>query len=94
MSYTPQPIPTDHIKLSKEILDLTERLAENNHDIWAQGRLREGWTYGPTRNDPKKEHPDLIPYQELPDSEKEFDRLAAMQTLKAIIALGYQIKPG
>ena len=54
--------------------------------------LGDGWTYGAERNDPQKKHPCLIPYDQLPDSEKEYDRNAAMETLKAIIALGYRIE--
>jgi hypothetical protein len=73
-------------------LELTERLAENAHDIWAQQRLTEGWTYGPERNDKQKNHPCLIPYADLPDSEKQYDRNAALETLKAIVALGYRIE--
>jgi hypothetical protein len=70
---------------------LTERLAEHSHDVWAQQRMADGWTYGPKRDDATKKHPDLIPYAELPEPEKEYDRKAAMETLKAIIALGYRI---
>lgn len=92
MSYEPRPIDTCDITLSHYILELTERLAENAHDIWAQQRLTEGWTYGPERNDKQKNHPCLIPYADLPDSEKQYDRNAALETLKAIVALGYRIE--
>ncbi len=92
MTYRPQPIDTATVTLTREVLDLTELLAQNAHDIWARQRLSEGWRYGPRRNDATKEHPDLIPYDELPESEKEYDRNTAMQTLKAIIALGYRIE--
>lgn len=92
MPYQPRPLDTSRVVLSKEIYELTELLAKNAHDIWAQQRRAEGWKYGPQRDDARKEHPDLIPYEEMPESEKEYDRQAAMQTLKAIVALGYQIK--
>ena len=94
MSYIPRPIDTSGIVLTKDILDLTELLAENTHDTWAVQRLREGWCYGPKRDDARKEHPCLIPYKELPESEKEYDRNTAMETIKAIIALGYRIEEG
>jgi ryanodine receptor 2 len=93
MSYEPRPIDTGSVVLSPEILALTEQLAENAHDIWARQRLDQGWTYGPRRDDAAKKHPCLVPYAELPESEKEYDRRAALQTLKAIIALGYRIGP-
>jgi hypothetical protein len=91
VNYQPKPIDTSNITLSKDLVDLTERLAENAHDVWAKQRMAEGWTYGLERNDAVKKHPDLVPYTELPDSEKEYDRKAAMETLKAIVALGYSI---
>lgn len=90
MSYRPDPIDTSNIALPPELLELTERLAENAHDVWARQRIAEGWTYGPQRDDMAKKHPDLVPYGELPESEKEYDRSAAMETLKAIVALGYR----
>lgn len=77
MSYAPQPIDTAHVTLPTEIYQLTERLAENAHDHWARQRLAEGWSYGPMRDDIKKEHPWLVPYAALPDAEKQYDRLTA-----------------
>ncbi len=92
MTYEPGPIDTSSVALTEDLLQLTERLAENAHDIWARQRLREGWCYGPRRDDAKKEHPCLVPYAGLPESEKEYDRNAALETLKAIMALGYRIE--
>jgi hypothetical protein len=89
--YLPKGIDTTHVDMSKDILELTERLAENAHDIWARNRIQEGWRYGPSRHDEKKEHPCLVPYDQLPESEKQYDRQTAMESLKAIVALGYQI---
>jgi RyR domain len=91
MSYKPQPIDTSAVCLSRELQDLTELLAKNAHDIWARQRLADGWRYGKRRDDAKKEHPYLIDYDELLESEKVYDRNAAMQTLKAIMSLGYKI---
>ncbi len=93
MHYQPTPIPTDDVVLDPAVLALTERLAENVHDIWARQRVADGWTYGPFRDDRAKKHPCLVPYDRLPESEKVYDRHVAMQTLKAIIALGYRVVP-
>ena len=93
MPYHPRPIPTDHVVLPAELAPLTEQLAENAHDLWATQRLAQGWSHGPQRDDAQKRHPCLVPYADLPDSEKEYDRLAALGTLKAILALGYRIDP-
>ena len=91
--YVPQPIDAQNVELAPEILALAERLAENTHDVWAVGRIRDGWRYGPTRNDERKEHPDLVPYAQLSETEKEYDRQTALQTLKAIVALGFVVTP-
>lgn len=92
MSYKPQPIDTSNVQLTDDIKELTELLAKNAHDTWSRQRMSEGWVYGSQRNDDRKEHPCLIAYEELPDSEKEYDRITAMESLKAIIALGYRIE--
>jgi hypothetical protein len=89
--YDPNPIDTSKIALPAGVISLTERLAENAHDVWALQRISEGWQYGTERNDKDKRHPCLIPYSELPESEKEYDRKTAMDTLKAILAMGYKI---
>ena len=91
MSYQPRPIDTTAVALPPELLPLTERLAENAHDLWAAERIAQGWSFGPRRDDARKQHPCLIPYSELPESEKEFDRQTALGSLKAVYALGYRI---
>ncbi|MBO5767650.1 MAG: Ryanodine receptor Ryr [Clostridia bacterium] len=90
--YTPNPIDTTNIKLPEELLALTEKIAENVHENWSVGRISQGWTYGEKRDDIKKETPCLVPYSELPESEKEYDRNTALETLKLIVALGYKIE--
>ncbi|WP_417123740.1 RyR domain-containing protein [Ruminococcus bicirculans (ex Wegman et al. 2014)] len=89
--YTPNPINTDDITLSEDLLALTEQIATNVHDVWAAGRIKEGWTYGEIKNTEEKTTPCLVPYGELPESEKEYDRNTAIETLKLIIKLGYKI---
>ena len=91
-TYEPGPIDTSKVELSEELLQLTEQLAENAHDNWARRRLSEGWTWGPVRDDAAKKHPDLVPYGDLSEAEKHYDRDTAMETLKAIVALGYRIE--
>ena len=93
MSYKPEPIDTSGVTLSEDLRRLTELLAKNAHDNWAKQRLADGWTFGPQRDDARKLHPCLVPYDQLPESEKEYDRKTAMETLKAIIAAGYRILP-
>ena len=90
--YQPAPLDTTQVELPKEILALTEKIAKNVHENWAQSRIAEGWVLGPVRDDEKKTTPCLVPYDQLPEIEKEYDRKTAMQTLKLILALGYKIE--
>ena len=91
MNYNPQPIDTKDVLLPEELLSLTEKIAENVHDVWALGRIKQGWTYGSVRDDAKKETPCLVPYNELPEGEKEYDRNTALETVKLIVKMGYSI---
>ena len=90
--YEPKPIDTSGVTLSEELLALTETIAENVHDVWAAGRIAEGWVYGEEKNAEKKTTPLLVPYSQLPESEKDYDRNTAMETIKLIVKLGYTIQ--
>ena len=90
-TYSPAPLDLSDVTLPESLTELTESIAENTHEVWAAGRIREGWTYGPERDDKLKKHPDLIPYSELPDGEKQYDRETAMNTIKLVMKLGYDL---
>ena len=90
-NYIPKPENLDGIQLSDELNGLVEAMAKNVHDVWAQSRIEQGWTYGPERNDQLKYHPCLVAYEELPDVEKAYDRDTAVGTLKLIQKLGFKI---
>jgi len=90
-SYVPQPMDTSDVQLPEQLNELVEKMARNVHEVWAEGRINEGWSYGEQRNDTLKQHPCLIPYEKLPDSEREYDRHTAVQTLKLICKLGFKI---
>lgn len=91
MTYVPNPLDTRDVRLPSELEQLTEQLAEHIHDLWAARRIEEGWTYGRERDDGAKSHPGLVPYHELSESEKEYDRRTALGAIQAILALGYEI---
>ena len=91
-SYNPNPVDTSDIALSEELLALAENMAANVHDVCAIWRMNEGWTFGTERNDELKTHPCLVPYSDLPESEKEYDRSTSIETLKFIICKGFEIK--
>lgn len=89
--YTPHPVRLGDIDLTPELEQLREAIAENAHEVWAAGRMSDGWTYGPRRDDKLKTHPDLVPYSELPEAEKEYDRNTAMNSIKLVIKLGFDL---
>ena len=92
--YNPVPEDTSNVALPAEIIELCEEMARNAHEVWAVTRMEQGWTYGPKRDDDKMEHPCLVPYEQLSEEEKQYDRDTAMETLKLIIKNGYDIKAG
>jgi hypothetical protein len=92
LNYEPRPLAAEGIQISPDLLELTELLAKNVHEVWARQRLADGWRYGPRRDDANKEHPCLVPYEQLPESQKTYDRNTALETIKVILALGYRIE--
>lgn len=91
-NYEPHPIDLSDVDLTEELIELREAIAENAHEVWAYNRKKEGWTYGPVRDDEKKTNPDLVPYNRLPESEKLYDREMAMETIKLLDKLGWEVK--
>ena len=89
--YNPKPIDTGAVTLPQDLLMLSEKIAENVHDVWAVNRMAEGWSYGLKKDAEKKTTPLLVPYADLPESEKEYDRKTAIETLKLVIKMGYTI---
>lgn len=90
--YDPHPIDLSDVEISDDLIELREAMAENAHEVWAESRRNEGWTYGAERDDAKKQHPDMLPYNRLPESEREYDRIMAMNTIKLVKKLGWELK--
>lgn len=93
MKYTPSPIDTSDVQLPAELEALAESIARNVHEVWAEGRINDGWVYGPERNEALRTHSCLIPYDELSEEEKEYDRATSRETIKLILKLGFSIEP-
>ena len=90
-TYEPRPMDTSHIVLSDVQQELVELLAANAHDVWSKKRMDDGWRHGPTRDDASKTHPCLVPYADLPESERDYDRVMVAEVVRAAVALGYSI---
>ena len=89
--YVSNPVDTTDVKLPMELESLVEEMAKNVHEVWAQTRISQGWSFGEERNDATKKHPCLVPYEELSEEEKTYDRNTSVQTLKLILKLGFKI---
>ena len=89
--YIPNPVDTKSVDLPKSLKPLVEEMSKNVHEVWAQTRISQGWTYGEESNDAEKKHPCLVPYEELPEEEKEYDRNTSVETIKLILKLGFKI---
>ncbi len=90
--YIPQPIDSSDIQLPDELTPLLEAMSKNVHEVWAQERISQGWTYGERRDDSLKHHPCLVPYEDLPEEEKTYDRNTSTETLKMILKSGFKIE--
>lgn len=89
LDYIPEPMDLSLVDLPESLIQF---IAENVHEVWAKARIDEGWTYGEKRDDIHKKHPCLVPYDELPEEEKEYDRNTAMNTIKMVKKLGFRIE--
>lgn len=91
-NYIPHPADLSAIELPQELLEQAQAISKNVHEVWSAGRMSEGWTYGPVRNDEKCETPCLVPFEELSEEEKAYDWNTAASTLKYIMSLGFEIR--
>lgn len=89
--YQPQPVDTSDVQVPEELMALAEQMAKNVHEVWSQSRIDQGWTWGEKRDNTLKTHPDLVPYEDLTEEEKDYDRNTSIETLKLILKLGFNI---
>ncbi|XP_071656899.1 ryanodine receptor 1 isoform X4 [Patagioenas fasciata] len=88
---TPCPVDTVQIVLPPHLERIREKLAENIHELWAQTRIEQGWTYGPVRDDNRRLHPCLLSFHELPEPERGYNLQMSGETLKTLLALGCHV---
>lgn len=92
LEYSPRPLNTQNVQLPQAVLDLSERVAENAHEVWSRERINGGWRWGATRCNNTKQHPDLVPYSDLTEQDKQYDRDMSLETLKLIHTFGFRIQ--
>ncbi len=72
--------------------DEVEALARMEHERWKEELERAGWRHGPPPKDPvKKTHPCLVPYDQLPDGEKEKDRNTVREIPRFLAQVGFRV---
>ncbi len=89
--YIPCPIDLSDVELPADLEALTELIARNVHEVWAQKKLQQGWSYGEVIDEDLKTHSSLVPYEQLSEQERSYDRDTAMKTIRLILKLGYKI---
>lgn len=65
-------------------LENPDALPSAQHDAWSADKITEGWKYGAVKDADKKEHPCLVPFEELPEFQQKKDKLfsAIVDSLK------------
>lgn len=91
MTYKPNLVDTTTVRIPSNLESLIEQLSEQVHESWAATRIAQGWSYGPSRDDATLQHPGLVPYSELTESEKDVDRATVVSTIKLMLHFGYEI---
>jgi hypothetical protein len=81
---TTEWVPSKHALSGEEM----ESLAEAEHQRWCDERTAQGWTYGPVRDNEKRLHPNLVPWSELTDADKEKDRQMMREISKVLARRG------
>ncbi|HJF66153.1 MAG TPA: hypothetical protein K8U77_08595 [Slackia equolifaciens] len=83
------------VPASKRIVEFTpeetEYLARLEHERWMEERRAHGWTWGERRDDERRLHPDMVPYNELPEAEKDYDRDAVRGILGILESMGLAV---
>jgi class 3 adenylate cyclase len=72
--------------------DQLESLSRREHERWMAERLRQGWILGPVRDDARKQHPVLVPWEALSEEEKRKDRYAVLKLPVLIEKAGFHVR--
>uniref|UniRef100_A0A3Q3BKC6 Ryanodine receptor 3 n=1 Tax=Kryptolebias marmoratus TaxID=37003 RepID=A0A3Q3BKC6_KRYMA len=90
-SFIPTPVDTSQIVLPPHLENIRDKLAENIHELWGMNKIELGWTYGKIRDDNKRQHPCLVDFTKLPETEKNYNLQMSSETLKTLLALGCHV---
>uniref|UniRef100_A0A8B9LR02 Ryanodine receptor 2b (cardiac) n=1 Tax=Astyanax mexicanus TaxID=7994 RepID=A0A8B9LR02_ASTMX len=90
--YRPTPVDQSGISLSAGQEALVEALTENEHNLWARERIRQGWSYATQLDVKGKRSPQLVPFSLLEERIKCCSREAARDALGTLLGLGYAVE--
>uniref|UniRef100_A0A665TV22 Ryanodine receptor 3 n=1 Tax=Echeneis naucrates TaxID=173247 RepID=A0A665TV22_ECHNA len=90
-SFIPTPVDTTQIVLPPHLDNVRDKLAENIHELWGMNKIELGWTYGKVRDDNKRQHPCLVDFAKLPETERNYNLQMSSETLKTLLALGCHV---
>ncbi|XP_076604099.1 ryanodine receptor 3 isoform X6 [Chaetodon auriga] len=90
-SFIPTPVETSQIVMPPHLEKVRDRLAENIHELWGMNKIELGWSYGKIRDDNKRQHPCLVDFSKLPETEKNYNLQMSTETLKTLLALGCRV---
>ncbi|XP_072545007.1 ryanodine receptor 2 [Salminus brasiliensis] len=91
--YRPAPVDQSSISLTAAQEALVEALAENEHNLWAKERIRQGWSYATQQDVKGKRSPQLVPFSLLEERIKRCSKEAARDALGTLLGLGYAVEP-
>ncbi|XP_062415583.1 ryanodine receptor 3 isoform X4 [Pungitius pungitius] len=90
-SFVPTPVDTSQIVLPPHLDNVRDKLAENIHELWGMNKIELGWTFGKVRDDNKRQHPCLVDFSKLPETERNYNVQMSSETLKTLLALGCHV---
>uniref|UniRef100_A0A672KZ94 Ryanodine receptor 3 n=1 Tax=Sinocyclocheilus grahami TaxID=75366 RepID=A0A672KZ94_SINGR len=90
-SFIPKPVDTSQIGMPPHLEKVRDRLAENIHELWGMNKIELGWCYGKIREDNKRQHPCLVDFSKLPETERNYNLQMSTETLKTLLALGCHV---
>ncbi|XP_075893569.1 ryanodine receptor 3 isoform X4 [Nelusetta ayraudi] len=90
-SYIPIPVDTSQVVLPPHLDNVRDKLAENIHELWGMNKIELGWTFGKIRDDNKRQHPCLVDFAKLPETERNYNLQMSSETLKTLLALGCHV---
>ncbi|XP_029705792.1 ryanodine receptor 3 isoform X9 [Takifugu rubripes] len=90
-SFIPTPVDTSQVVLPTHLDNVRDKLAENIHELWGMNKIELGWTYGKIRDDNKRQHPCLVDFVKLPETERNYNLQMSSETLKTLLALGCHV---